>query len=144
MILYRARTIASRPSRHPAFEGNGPEIRVKGRWFTSDIHSAIAHRATLQEDAEIIAVEIDDAIVDSFRVATTPRTMCGIDAIAHSRQPATDYVIPMYHVMDPIEVEVEGNARRRDIIDVNAPKRPAARRIHIDLRVQDDELPLAA
>lgn len=144
MILYRARTIASRACRHPTFEGNGPDIRVKGRWFTSDIHAAIAHRASLAGPAEIIAVEIDDRIVESFQVATTPHTQCGLSPIEHSIDPQADYVIPMFWVMDHIEVEIEGNARRRDVIDVNAPVRPAVRTIRIDLTPKALDLPLAA
>lgn len=144
MILYRARTIASRPCRLPAYLGNAPDIRVRGRWFTSDIDAAIAHRATLEGPTEIVAVEIADAVAESFRVCTTPRTLCGIDASAFSASPLTDYVIPMYNVMDPIEVEVQGDARRRDVIDVNAPRASNVRRIRIQAREPLIELPLAA
>lgn len=144
MILFRARTLASRPRRHPTYSGNGPDIRVKGRWFTSDIHAAIAHRLTLGGESEIIAIEIPDAIVDSYKVATTPSTPCGIDAIYYSQSPKTDYIVPMTRVMDFMEVDIEGNARRRDYIDVNAPKSHVIRRISIKLHQECTELPLAA
>lgn len=143
MILYRARTIASRPRRHREFEGNQPESRIKGRWFTSDIHAAVSHRDGLLEDSEIIAIEMDDAVAETFRVGVTPYTRCGLSPIEHSASPLNDYVLPMFFIMDPIEVDIAGNARRRDVIDVNASKLPPVRRIVIDLDAIT-ELPLAA
>lgn len=140
MILYRARTIASRPTRHPPFEGNGPEIRIRGRWFTSDLACAIAHRAGLAGDTEIVMVDVEEAVAETFRVATTPRTQCGLDPIHHSRQPLTDYVLPMFRVMEAEAIAIAGTDRVRDHIDVSAPARERAVRIVHPPEV----LPLAA
>lgn len=138
MILYRARTIASRPVRHPEYEGNEPSVRVRGRWFTSVLASAIAHRATLDGESEIVAIDVPDAIADSFRVATHPTTACGIDVGSHSGEPETDYVVQMFRVMNADTVMASAAGRVRDYIDIHAPVRlpirEAARR----------EMPLAA
>ena len=140
MILYRARTIASRPRRQPPFEGNGPEVRIRGRWFTSDLSAAIAHRETLAGDTEIVMVDVEDGVAESFRVATTPRTQCGLDPIRHSRQPVTDYVLPMFRVMQAEAVAIAGTDRVRDYIDVTAPARPRA----VTVIHPPEALPLAA
>ena len=140
MILYRARTIASRPRRAPAYEGNGPEVRVRGRWFTSSLAAAIAHRRTLEGDSEIVMVDIDDAVAESFRVATNPVTECRIDARRHSDSPGTDYVIPMFRVMQAEAIAVAGTDRVRDYIDIGAT-RPAKPVLVVE---PPREMPLAA
>jgi len=128
MILYRARTIASRPRRHPPFLGNSPEVRVRGRWFTDDLAAAIAHRETLDGPSEIIMVDVPDAVAESFRVQTTPVTICHIDARAHSRCPATDYILPMFRVMEAEPIAIAGEDRIRDYIDVTG-RMPAQPRL---------------
>lgn len=138
MILYRARTIASRPVRHPEYEGNDPSVRVRGRWFTSGLASAIAHRATLDGESEIVAIDVPDAIVDSFRVASHPTTGCGIDVGAYSVEPETDYVVQMFRVMDADVVMATASGRVRDYIDIHAPVRLPVRKAAMR------EIPLAA
>lgn len=128
MILYRARTIASRPARRSAYEGNHPSIRVRGRWFTSSLASAIAHRATLAGDTEIVAIDVPDEYVESFRVAAHPITACGIDVGAHSMEPDTDYVVQAFRAMDAQIVAADASGRVRDYIDVDAPVRLRMRR----------------
>lgn len=120
MILYRARTIASRPRRSTAYEGNGPEVRVRGRWFTSCLAAAIAHRRDLPGDTEIVMLEMDAGIAESFRVATNPVTECRIEARRWSDSPSTDYVLPMFRVMQAEPIAIAGTDRIRDYIDINA------------------------
>jgi hypothetical protein len=138
MILYRARTIASRPVRHPEYQGNEPSVRVRGRWFTGVLASAIAHRATLEGESEIVAIDVPDAIVDSFRVAAHPTTACGIDVGSHSAEPGTDYVVQMFRVMDADVVMATATGRVRDYIDIHAPVRLPVRETAVR------EMPLAA
>lgn len=123
MILYRARSLSSRPRRHPVFEGNEPHLRVRGRWFTSVKQDAIDYgQATFAKGAwELISIKVPDAIVDSFRVATTPHTQCGLSPIDYADKPETEYVVPTFRVMDAIEIPVASGLRVRDVIDVNAP-----------------------
>lgn len=118
MILYRARTIASRPRRHATQSENTPANRVRGRWFTSDLSAAIAHRDGLGGEAEIIMVDVPDAVAATFCVRKTPVTLCGISAFAHSDCPETDYVLPMFHVMSAEPIAIAGEKRIRDYIDV--------------------------
>lgn len=124
MILYRARTTASAPRRHAAFEGNTPGIRVRGRWFTSCLAAAISHRETLTGDTEIVMVDVPDHVVADYSVRRTPRTVCGIDALAHSSDPLHDHILPMFLVMEAEAVAIAGRDRIRDYIDVVAPARP--------------------
>ena len=118
MKLYRARPISERPTRHPAFLGNGPEHRVRGRWYTSDIEAARAHGAAKHADSdwEIVSVDIADDIAETHKVATTPYTSCGLSPIEHSQSPETDYVIPWWRSMDAESVNAEGMVRQRDYL----------------------------
>lgn len=142
MLLYRARTLASRPRRNPAFQGNGPEIRVQGRWFTSDLHAAIAHKETLEGASEIVSVEVPDAIADTFRVATTPRTRCGLSPIDFSVSPETDYVLSMFIVVEA-EALADGS-RKRDYLFENTSTVDARTDFRRRMAEIADELPLAA
>lgn len=142
MILYRARTLASRPSRNGLPQSHTPEHRVRGRWFTSDLAAAIAYRDALEGDAEIIMVDVPDAIVDSFRVQTAPVTACQIDALSYSRCPATDYVIPMFYVMTAEPIAIAGEKRVRDYIDINGTMPPPMR--IVERPAVPEPLPLAA
>jgi len=144
MILYRARTIASRPARHTEYQGNDAAVRVAGRWFTSDLQQAIAHRSTLDGASEIVAIEVPCEIVDGFRVATTPTTACGIDAAAHSVAPETDYVVQMFRVMGAEVIAADMSGRIRDYIDVNAPRTATMHTLAARKPVQDADLALAA
>lgn len=121
MILYRARALSTRPSRLPAFEGNEPYIRVRGRWFTSSRVEAFAHgRSTFAPGKwEVISVEVPDAIVDGYRVATTPHTACGLSPIDYSETPESDYILPMFLVMKATPMMANEDGRVRDYILVN-------------------------
>ena len=126
MILYRARTIASRPARAPAHMGNEPAIRIRGRWFTSSLELAREHAAGLRGAYEIVAVEVPDEIADTHRVATTPVTRCGLEPDAHTTQADTDHVLPMFRVVQARTIHtgrmggsVGGRIERLiDVIDV--------------------------
>lgn len=120
MLLYRARTVSSRPRRHHQFIDNTPASRVKGRWFTSDLAAAIAHRKTLPGETEIICLQIDACLVEDFCVATRPVTECGIPASLHSKSPETDYILPAFLVSKAEVIEADGDIRKRDYIDINA------------------------
>lgn len=137
MILYRARTLASRPRRHPELITNCPSRRISGRWFTSVLDLAIAHMANLHGPSEIIQVDVPDAIAESFRVATTPNTVCGLAPILHSANPDTDYILPMFRVMSAEAISADSKGRVRDMIDINAVSIPKTRYIPM-------QLPLAA
>lgn len=129
MILFRARSLSSRPVRHPAFEGNEPQIRVRGRWFTSVKEDAIAHgEATYAKGAwELISIDVPDAIVDSFRVATTPHTVDGLSPIDYADKPETEYVVQTFRTVDAIKVQMAPNFRIRDYILVDAPRSETVR-----------------
>jgi hypothetical protein len=143
-LLFRARTIASRPRRHKRIEGTGPEHRVKGRWFTSDINEALFYMSNFNEDAEIIAVEIDDAHASMFSVTATPRTVCGIEALVFSANPMTDYVLPAHLISDPYTVEIENVTRVRDYIDIGYTHIPKHKILKINPENYSRALPLAA
>jgi len=118
MQLYRARPISERPTRHPAFLGNDPECRVRGRWYTSDIDAARAHGKDKHGDTdwEIVSVDIADDIAETHNVATTPYTSCGLSPIEHSQSPETDYVLPWWRSMHAKDVNAEGEVRQRDYL----------------------------
>lgn len=142
MLLYRARTLASRPTRNPEFRGNGPEIRVQGRWFTNDLHAAIVHKETLEGDAEIVAVEVPDAIAETFRVSNTPRTRCGLSPIDFSVSPETDFVLSMFLVVGAEPIADGG--RKRDYLFEKAPREDAREDFRRRMAETAIELPLAA
>jgi len=144
MILYRARTIASRPARRTQYQGNDAAVRVAGRWFTSDLQQAIAHRRILEGASEIVAIEVPCDIVDRFRVATTPITACGIDAAAHSGAPDTDYVVQMFRVMGAEVVAADMSGRIRDYIDVNAPRTATMHTLTARKTLTEQDMALAA
>lgn len=118
MILYRARTIASRPQRNQPYQGNDAAIRVRGRWFTSRLELAIAHLATLEGPTEIIQIDVSDDIADTFRVSNTPNTACGLPVIDFSASPDTDYVLQTFRVMEATSMSSDTRGRVRDYIDV--------------------------
>lgn len=122
MILYRARALSTRPSRLPAFEGNEPQVRVRGRWFTSVMSDAVAFgTATFAKDKwELISIDVPDAIVDSFRVATTPYTVDGLSPGDYADRPETEYVVQTFRVMGAVPVATNDTGRVRDYILVNA------------------------
>lgn len=128
MLLYRARAISTRPARATTAKASDPATRVRGRWFTSDLGAAIAHRDSLGEPAEILMLDLPDDVADSFRAATTPVTACGIEALRHCHSPLTDHVVPMFHAMAAEIVEIAGERRVRDIIDVSGTA-PAPTRV---------------
>lgn len=147
MILYRARSLSSRPRRLPAYEGNEPSLRIRGRWFTSVVADAIAHgAATFRPGSwELVCIDVPDAIVDAFRVATTPFTVDGLAPIDYADKPETEYVVQTFRVMDAQVVAMNDQARIRDVIDVNAEIDPAIARSAEDLGVPVSQLlPLAA
>lgn len=119
MLLYRARAISARPTRKTDPKASDPATRVRGRWFTSDLRAAIVHRDSLGEPAEILMLHLPDDVANSFRAATTPVTACGIEALRHCHSPLTDHVVPMFHAMAAEPVEIAGERRIRDYIDVS-------------------------
>lgn len=140
MILYRARTMSSKPGRFREYAGHHPEARLLGRWFTRSLSAAIAYRDSLalEEPAEIIAVEIPDDIAESFRVETHPVTACKIEVLTKSQDPHNDYVLPLFHQSNAMTVLVDGEAgsRIRDYIHIT----PAAAQDKV-LRVTKPEAP---
>lgn len=123
MKLYRARRTSERPVRHPVFLGNGPEFRVRGRWFTSDLEAAKAHGEMLGvgSDWEVIEVEIDPAMAETYCVANAPKTPCGLSPADYSQTPETDYVLPIWRTLDAVIVGVAGAHRQRDYLDMGRP-----------------------
>jgi len=142
MILYRARSLSSRPSRKPAFEGNEPQIRIRGRWFTSVKADAVSYGAsTFRAGAwELISIDVPDAIVDGFRVATTPHTPCGLSPIDYADAPETEYVVQTFRVMDAVQIPLNDQARIVDFIDVGRSISPALLRSAEDLGVPVEQL----
>ena len=125
MILYRARSLSSRPKRQPAYEGNEPHIRIRGRWFTSVREDAVAHgeASFAPRSWELIAIDVPDDIVDGYRVATTPYTQCCLAPVDFARKPETEYVVPTFRVMDAVSMPMISSMRIVDVIDVRkAPK----------------------
>ena len=118
MKLYRARLTSQRPQRHPPFLGNGPEHRVRGRWFTSNAEDARRHGEDnlAGQDWEMIVVEVKDDFAELHRVATTPKTPCGLDPIQFAIDPETEYVIPTWVAMDARAVGADGLVRERDYL----------------------------
>lgn len=96
MLLYRARSIASRPTRLLAAKGNAPADRVVGRWFTNDIEQAHLYLNFCESPAEIVALEIADDIAETYSVKTTPVTVDGLSPLEHSVDPDSDYLIPRW------------------------------------------------
>jgi hypothetical protein len=141
MILYRARSLSSRPRRLPAYEGNEPFLRIRGRWFTSVVADAIAYGAATFRTGnwELVCIDVPDAIVDGFRVATTPYTVDGLAPIDYADKPETEYVVQTFRVMDAQVVAMNDQARIRDVIDVHADPSPAMVRMPVP-----QPLPLAA
>lgn len=133
MILYRARSLSSRPGRLPVFDGNEPYNRVRGRWFTSSRDFAMGFGiATFAPGKwELISIDVPDAIVDSFRVETTPHTQCGLSPIDYADRPGIEYIVPMFRVMDAVEVTLPAAAndtgRKRDYIHVDEISTPRAK-----------------
>ena len=147
MLLYRARSLSSRPKRLPAYEGNEPQLRVRGRWFTSVREDAVAYgSATFAPRSwELISIDVPDAIVDGFRVATTPYTIDGLSPIDYADKPETEYVVQTFRVMDATVLAMGATFRVRDYIDVSRPVPAAILRSSQDLGVPVDQLlPLAA
>jgi hypothetical protein len=118
MLLYRARTVSSRPGRLRDFIDNTAGSRVKGRWFTSDLASAIAHRKTLAGETEIVCLDVNPVFAKHYQVASHPVTECGIPAGEYSKCPETDYILPAFMVAEAEVIEAEGDVRKRDYIDI--------------------------
>ena len=95
MKLYRARPVSQRPQRQPPYLGKAPEHRVRGRWYTSDMEAAKTHGEDnlAGEEWEIVVVEVTDEFAESFRVAGTPKTKCGLSPIDFAVDPETEYII---------------------------------------------------
>lgn len=148
MILYRARSIGSRPRRLPQFEGNEPYVRAKGRWFTSVQADAVAYGQSTFNPGhwELISIEVPDAIVDSFRVATTPYTVDGLAPGDYADKPETEYLVQTFRTLAAVTIAmpVVGGMRVRDYIDVSAPRSAAMIRHAEDLGIPVKDLPLAA
>lgn len=120
MKLYRARLISDRPVRHPAFLGNAPEFRVRGRWFTSCLFAARRHGESRfgKQDWEVVTLEIDDAVAADFLVANAPTTRDGLSPIDFAQDPASEYVLPTWMARDAriAAIGTDGQARVRDYL----------------------------
>lgn len=115
MLLYRAR---SATPRRRAVGDNSPATRAVGRWFTDDLEAAVRHLDVVQDPAEIVAIEIPDAVAESFRVSNTPFTQCGLSPIDHAADPEHDFLVPMFFALqgEAIERVAEEGVRQRDYI----------------------------
>jgi hypothetical protein len=71
-----------------------PMLRAAGRWFTDDPEIARWYADDANGASEIVTVEIDDAIAETFRVSVTPVTTCGLTPGAFSRDPEREFLIP--------------------------------------------------
>lgn len=118
MILYRARRLSDRQTRIPAYQGNEPAVRARGRWFTSVMADAVAHGASNHADGtwELVSIKVDDAFVDTFRVATTPRTRCGLSPIDYAISPETEYLVQSFRAHEAVRVAMNDRDRIRDYI----------------------------
>ena len=106
MILYRgqptpASVEAARARRQPwladaiARHAHEPRMMVAGRWFTDDLEIARWYVSDCTDgDGEIVSLEIDDALAETFRVANTPVTPCGLEPGRFSRDPDREFVLP--------------------------------------------------
>lgn len=118
MKLYRARPVSQRPQRHPPFLGNGPEHRVRGRWYTSDMEAAKRHGedSLTGEEWEIVVVEVTDDFAEHHRVSSLPKTKCGLSPIDFAVDPETEYVIPTWVAMNAKIIGANGKIRERDYL----------------------------
>lgn len=95
MLLYRAQHVPSGlRTRSP--HDNHPGTRIRGRWFTENLESAYRHAVRIGGDTQIVCVEIADGVAETFRVARTPVTPCGLEPIHYSAEPMGDFVIPRF------------------------------------------------
>ena len=118
MLLYRAQP---RTSRHRSTEiGNEPAVRIRGRWFSCDLELTVQAMAAIEGPAEIIVVEVADAIAATFQVSNTPITPCGLEPARYSTSPETDYVLPAFIVSQAelVEMPAEEGQRKIDVIDI--------------------------
>lgn len=124
MKLYRARLTSQRPRRHPAFAGNNPEARAMGRWFTSDIEAARLHGESNLSggDWEIIEIDVRDDIAQTYQVAVTPKTRCGLTPVDFAIDPQNEYLVPIWIAMAGQVLSACGTVRQRDYLFQDANK----------------------
>lgn len=102
MLLYRARPISSPRNMIALFDVNAPYHRARGRWFTSVVKDAVMHGLTNYAPGswELVSVDVPDDIAETHRVETTPLTPCGLSPIEYAQKPQSEYVLPMFRVVD--------------------------------------------
>jgi len=118
MLLYRAQSMPSgRKIRSPL--DNDPATRVRGRWFTDDLEAAYRHAASLEGPTQIVCIELADDVAETFRVATTPVTPCGLEPIGHSVDPMSDFVIPRFFAARAEPIESVADEDPCEIVEVD-------------------------
>jgi len=108
MLLYRgqptAAAIADAASRRSPWLADAmaarlgePAGRAQGRWFTDDIAIArwyVEDASAVPGTAEVVAIEVPDALAETFRVSRTPETDCGLSPGRFSRDPEREFLLP--------------------------------------------------
>lgn len=128
MLLYRAQSTPT-GLRLCASQDNDPATRARGRWFTDDLEAAHLHLAKIAGRAQIVCIEIADGVAESFRVATTPVTGCGLEPIHHSIAPQHDFLIPRFFAEKAEEVETVAGDEPCEIVAVDFGSRREIGRI---------------
>jgi hypothetical protein len=118
MLLYRAQSVPS-GQKIRAPQDNDPATRVRGRWFTDDIEAAYRHATGIEGPAQIVCIELADDVAETFRVATTPVTPCGLEPIHHSAAPMSDFVIPRFFAAQAEIVESVADEDRGEVVSVD-------------------------
>lgn len=118
MLLYRAQSVPSGLKiRSP--QDNAPATRARGRWFTEDLESAYRHAERIEGPRRIVCIELADDIAETFRVATTPVTPCGLEPIHHSAAPMSDFVIPRFFADQAEIVEAVADEDATRVVSVD-------------------------
>jgi hypothetical protein len=118
MLLYRAQSVPSGQRIRSPLD-NDPATRIRGRWFTEDLEAAYRHESGLDGPTQIVCIELADDVAESFRVATTPVTTCGLEPIHHSTAPVSDFVIPRFFAAQAEIVETVADEDRGEIVSVD-------------------------
>lgn len=118
MLLYRAQPVPS-GLRLRVPQDNQPATRAKGRWFTEDLEAAYRHLERIAGPSQIVCIEMADDVAESFRVATTPVTACGLEPIHHSAAPMSDFLIPRFFAMQAEVAETVADEDGAQIVEVD-------------------------
>ena len=99
-----------------------PAGRAQGRWFTDDVAIArwyVEDVSTRPGMAEVVAIDVPDALTETFRVSNTPETDCGLSPGRFSRDPKREFLLPrdMADRAVPLETSEVGVDRSHPIRD---------------------------